>query len=113
SQALTKKLEAATSADDTAAVRDEAKKMSDELKEYRRKYTEKYPGTLLTKIFNALKVPEVPPGPHLLPDGSVDSSFAYEYYKSHYWDDFDFQDDRLIHTPIYEGRLDEYFNKLM
>jgi thiol-disulfide isomerase/thioredoxin len=49
----------------------------------------------------------------LLPDGKVDSNFAYNYYKSHYWDDFDFTDDRLIHTPIYDQKLDEFFNKLL
>ena len=67
----------------------------------------------MANIFNALKVPEVSKGKHLLEDGTEDSSFAYTYYKEHYWDDFDFQDDRLIHTPIYDGRLDEYFNKLV
>lgn len=113
SQQLSKKMEMAKTAADTAAVRNEYKTLSDELKDYRKKYIDKYPGTLLTTIFNALKIPEVPPGPHLLPDGTEDSSFAYTYYKEHYWDDFNFQDDRLIHTPIYDGRLDEYFNKLM
>lgn len=113
SNGLTKKLEKASTAKDSADVRGEFKKMSDELKQYRKDYAEKYPGTLLANIFNALKVPEVPPGKHLLEDGTEDSSFAYTYYKEHYWDDFDFQDDRLIHTPIYDGRLDEYFNKLV
>ncbi len=113
SQGLSKKLETAKTGADTGAIRGEYKKLSDELKDYRKDYTKKYPGTLLTTIFNALKVPEVPEGQHLLPDGTVDSSFPYTYYKEHYWDGFDFQDDRLIHTPIYDGRLDEYFNKLM
>jgi len=113
SMALNKQLETAKTAADTLALRGDYKKLSNELKDYRKDYIGKYPNTLLTNIFKALKVPEVPEGKHLLPDGSEDSSFAYTYYKEHYWDDFDFQDDRLIHTPIYEGRLEEYFNKLV
>lgn len=110
---LNKEFETAKTASDTDRIRKEYKKLSDELKEYRTSYAEKYPGTLLANIFNALKVPVVPEGKHYLEDGvTEDSSYAYDYYKAHYWDDFDFQDDRLIHTPIYDGRLDEYFNKL-
>src|SRR5690606_30880134 len=41
------------------------------------------------------------------------SLFAYRYYKNHYWDGFNFKDDRLIHTPIYEAKLDEYMNKVI
>lgn len=110
---LGKKFEKAATAEDTASIRNEYKKLSDELKSYRESYASKYPNTLLTNIFNALKVPVIPDGVHYLEDGSVDSSYSYDYYKDHYWDDFDFQDDRLIHTPIYDGRLDEYFNKLV
>ncbi|MCB9046701.1 MAG: DUF5106 domain-containing protein [Chitinophagales bacterium] len=113
SVALNEEFEKAKTAADTEAVRNQYKKLSNELKQYRRDYSKNYPNTLLTNIFKALNVPEVPEGKHLLPDGTEDSSFAYDYYKGHYWDDFDFQDDRLIHTPIYDGRLEEYFGKLV
>lgn len=113
SNSLTRKLGQAKTASDTDAVRKDFKKMSDDLKSFRKSYSDKYPGTLLANIFNALLVPDVPEGKHLLPDGTEDSSFAYNYYKDHYWDNFNFQDDRLILTPIYDGRLDEYFNKMV
>ncbi len=110
SMELNKEFENAKTSEDTARIRTEYKILSKELKDYRKDYTKKYPNTLLTNIFNALNVPEVPEGKHYLPDGvTEDSSFAYEYYKGHYWDDWNFRDDRLIHTPIYEGRLEEYF----
>src|SRR5262249_40570092 len=34
------------------------------------------------------------------------------YYKAHYWDKFDFGDDRLIYTPVYDGKIEEYISKL-
>jgi thiol-disulfide isomerase/thioredoxin len=107
-----KKLAAAKTADDTAAVRKEASKTSKDLINYRKDYVQKYPGTLLSAIFRALEVPQVPEGDHFLEDGKTkDSTFAYTYYKSHFWDGFDFHDDRLIHTPLFDSKLDEYMNK--
>lgn len=104
---------AAKTASDSEAVRQKIAESGKKLTGYRKDYVSKNPGTLLSKIFNALETPQVPEGKHLLPDGRVDSMFAYNYYKDHYWDKFDFTDDRLIHTPIYDAKLDEYFNKLV
>ena len=113
-QQLQKDYKEAKTADDTAAVRKKAAASSKDLTNYRRDYVKKYPNTLLAKIFNALDLPEVPEGTHYLADGiTKDSTFAYNYYKAHYWDKFDFQDDRLIYAPIYDAKIDEYMNKLV
>ncbi len=111
SQALEAELKAAKTKKDSASVYDRGTAMSNDLTTFRQDYIVKYKGSLLSNIFKALKVPEVPKGVHYAADGSVDSNFGYYYYKNHYWDDFDFTDDRLIHTPVYDSKLDEYFNK--
>lgn len=98
---------------DTEAVRKKAEAANKELAKYRTDYAAKYPNTLLANVFNAIIVPTVPEGPHYLADGKVDSAFAYHYYKEHYWDKFNFNDNRLIHTPLFDAKLDEYFNKLV
>eukprot|EP01030_Chromulinospumella_sphaerica_P009354 gene9354-9163_t len=91
----------------------ELKAAAKERTTYMRNYATQYPGTLLANVFNAMEVPEVPEGPHYLADGKTkDSTFAYHYYKAHYWDKFDFQDDRLIYTPLYDAKLEEYIGKL-
>ncbi len=112
-QSMQQSMEQANSPEDSAALREQIITHGKTLIDYRKNYSQKYPNTLLSSIFKALEVPQVPEGQHYLPDGTVDSSFAYKYYKAHYWDGFDFTDDRLIHTPIYDGKLDEYFNKLV
>ncbi len=111
-KAIEKEYNESKTAADTAAARKKAIAASKESNKYREDYAAKYPGTLLANVFLAMRVPEVPEGDHFLPDGKTkDSTFAYKYYKSHYWDGFDFQDDRLIYTPIYDGKLEEYINK--
>ncbi len=111
---LKKELEKARSKSDTADIRKRAVAASKELNNYRRNYVKNNPNTLLSTIFNAIETPQIPEGDHYLEDGKTkDSTFNYRYYKSHFWDGFDFRDDRLIYTPIYDARLEEYFSKLV
>ncbi|MBE2290300.1 MAG: DUF5106 domain-containing protein [Chitinophagaceae bacterium] len=113
-QDLQKEYAAARTAEDTIALRKKSAATSRELTKYRREQADKYPGTLLSAIFHSLEVPIVPEGPRFLEDGKTkDSTFAYRYYKGHYWDSYDLKDDRLIHTPIFDAKLEEYFNKLV
>ncbi len=99
---------------DTEVIRKKSIASSKVLTKYRRDYVKAHPGTLLSTIFNAMESPEIPEGTHYLEDGKTkDSTFAYRYYKSHYWDGFDFRDDRLIFTPLYDPRIEEYFTKLV
>ncbi len=111
---LKKELEKARSSSDTDDIRKRSVAQARKLTNYRRDYVKNNPGSLLAKIFGAMEVPEIPEGTHYLEDGKTkDSTFAYRYYKSHFWDGFDFQDDRMIYTPLYDQKLEEYFNKLV
>jgi len=113
-QGLKKEYAAAKTAADSSVVRKKSAAASKELTDYRKQYAKDHPNTLLAAIFNALELPEVPGGEHFLEDGKTkDSSYAYNYYKAHFWDDFNFQDDRLIHAPIYDAKITEYMNKLV
>lgn len=104
----------AKTAKDTADVRKKYTDLNKELNDFRKSYIKDHPNSLMSKVFSAIKKPEVPEGPHYLEDGkTVDSNFGYTYYKEHFWDGFDLQDDRLIHTPIYDAKLQEYFSKLV
>lgn len=111
---LKEELKKARSTADTEAVRKKSIVSSKVLTSYRRGYVKAHPNTLLSSIFNAMEVPEVPEGTHYLEDGKTkDSTFAYHYYKAHYWDGWDFRDDRLIYTPLYDPRIEEYMTKLV
>ncbi len=47
------------------------------------------------------------------PDGKVDSTKLYQTYKSHYFDNFNFSDQRLIYTPVFAQKIDFYFDKMV
>ncbi len=99
-----KKLEQASTKQDSAKIREEVVKLDKEVNEYRNQYAEKYPATLLAKVFNAMKDPVVPE--------SVDSTQKYTWYKNHYFDNIDFSDDRIVRTPIFHTKLKQYFETL-
>ena len=113
-QGLVKELEASKTKHDTDDIRKRGTASAKAFAEYRKKVVADHPNTFAAKILKALEKPEVPEGEHFLEDGKTkDSTFAYRYYKAHYWDGFDFQDDRLIYTPLYDGMLDEYMSKMV
>lgn len=78
---------------------------------YKEKFILENPDMLLAKVFNTSRDPEVPEAP-ALPDGSKDSTFAFRYYKSKYLDNVDFNDARLLRTPLFHTKLDTYIKKL-
>lgn len=98
---------------DSSAVYEQLKEKGKELNKYRLDFTVKNPNAFLSKLFNALEEPEIPTVLPTKPDGSKDSSYPREFYKSNYWKKYDFRDDRLIYTPIYERKLDDYLTKLV
>lgn len=83
------------------------------VKKYKEDFAAKHPDFLLSKIFKCAEYPDVPETP-ILPNGRKDSSFSYRYYKAHFFDKFDFSDDRLVHTPsqVFFDRIKEYFSRL-
>lgn len=70
------------------------------------------PNSFLSMLIEAMKEPVVPPASQH-PGGKYDTMYAYRFYKDHYWDDISFTDDRLIRTPILEGKLDKYYKELV
>ncbi|WP_128543040.1 TlpA family protein disulfide reductase [Larkinella soli] len=82
-----------------------------EVDAFRKDFMEKNAGTLTVKLFRAADEPEIPEAPKLA-NGRPDSNFVFNYYKSHYFDGFDFTDERLLRTPFLQKKLDRYLKEL-
>lgn len=79
-----------------------------QIENYRANIIKKYPVSLLSLIFRTMREPSKP----ILNKTSTKLDSFY-YYKKHYWDDIQFYDGRLVHTPIFESKLDRYFGQLV
>ncbi|MGH1339815.1 MAG: DUF5106 domain-containing protein [Aureispira sp.] len=65
---------------------------------------EKHPTTLTAKMIGASMRPEPPEG--------LSRMDAYLYLRAHYWDNFDWADERLIRTPILEDKMNFWVDKM-
>jgi thiol-disulfide isomerase/thioredoxin len=97
---------------DSAELTDLITKTNNSIRTYRADIMKKYPDATLTFLLTLLKEPEVPAASQQ-PGGKYDSTYAWQYYKSHYWDGVYFYDDRLLRTPIFENKLDKYFEQVV
>jgi peroxiredoxin len=79
--------------------------IANKLQQYRKEYTEQYPNTYLSNVFNAMMEPAIPLS-------ITDAKARYYYNKAHYWDGFTYTDNRLMYAPIYEAKLSTYYNLL-
>lgn len=100
---LVNQMASAKTAADSAKLREEIIKADKEMKEYQANVIATHPESLLATLFSVMRRPEAPP----VPKG--DSTYPYRYVKSHFWDDVNFYDDRLLRTPFFEPKVDEYF----
>ncbi len=112
-QQLMTQLSFAKNSVDSAAVKEKMGVKMKSLISYRNDFVAQNPNSLLAKIFKGLELPKVPEGKHYTAEGKEDKEYAYNFYKSHYWDNYDLKEARLINTPIYDARITEYFEKLV
>ena len=109
---LNKKYEALKANKDSAeAIRTKMTAIDREVKDYKVKFMKEHPTSFLAKIFRTSQDPEVPEAP-ILPNGKKDSTFAYKYFKTHFFDGVDFSDARLLRTPLIYNKYKQYLDKL-
>jgi len=101
-------LKDAKNADDTAKIRKQMKAKNDELLKFRDEIITKNPNTLMAALLSAMRRPEAPEIPIDPVTKKADSSYPYRFVKDHYWDDVVFADARLLRTPFFEPKIDEY-----
>ncbi len=83
-----------------------------EVKDYRIKVMNDYPQTFMAKIIKTMSEPEVPEAPKDEKGNVTDSTFQFRYYKSHYLENVDFSDDRLLRTPLLQTKIKTYTQQL-
>lgn len=85
--------------------------LNDEVQRYINGLINNNPGTFMGTFLKAMQEPEIPQAP-VLGNGRPDSTFAFRYFKAHFWDNIDLSDDRLIRTPFLHGKVEQYLTKL-
>lgn len=76
-----------------------------EVTDYQDKLLKNNPTLLSPKLITGSREPNVP-------KELVDRIDIYRYYKAHFWDNYDWTDERLIRTPILKEKIETYIGKL-
>jgi thiol-disulfide isomerase/thioredoxin len=97
--------------EDSAGIRNRLLTVDKEIRDFQAKMSREHPNSLLSTLFNVFKRPVTPSIPVV--NGKADSLYPYRYVKAHFWDDVLFNDDRLLRTPFFEPKLDEYFKNMV
>lgn len=71
------------------------------------------PDMLISKIILMSMDVDIPETPLNEEGAPLDSNFRFKYYQKHYWDNVNFSDDRIVNTPIFHTKLQNYFEKTM
>lgn len=100
-----------TNKDSTKLLIDKMSGIDKEVKDYKLSFIKDNPTTFVAKLFKAMEEIDVPEAP-MLANGKKDTTFAYRYYKAHFFDNIDFSDDRLLRTPIFHTKIKQYMDKL-
>jgi len=97
----------AATASDSLKYLQALKKMDTSFKQERQKITSAAPNSMMRFLLDVLQRPDAPAIPII--NGKADSTYPFYYVKNHFWDNVVFNDNRLLRTPFFEAKLDEYF----
>jgi hypothetical protein len=99
-------------ADSTALLSKEYKVLNDGILENDLKCIAENNGTYLADILNLKTEKSVKDIPKAS-NGRPDSLFVYNYYKKHFWDGVNFQDDAILRNPFFANKIKQYFNSVV
>ncbi|MCA1761669.1 MAG: redoxin domain-containing protein [Cryomorphaceae bacterium] len=91
----------------TKKIKEEYNALNDKVTAYQKKIVDENPDKFAAKEIAVSIDPEPPV------EIRDDKTKAYYYYKKHYFDNIDLKDDRLVRTPVFHGKLDNFLNKTL
>ncbi len=75
------------------------------------KFIKKHKNEFVGKLVKSYREPDLPE--FKTPEGRIDSVKLYYYHKSHYFDNLDLQDERMLRTPMVMSRVDNFFKSMI
>ncbi len=71
------------------------------------------PKLFITELLTSFEDVQVPDSPKDAKGIITDSTFQYRYYRSHYFDNFNLTDPRMLRTIFYEQKVKNYIDKVI
>lgn len=87
--------------------------LSKQVVEYQKTLIKTHEKLFVSKVVKLSMEVEVPEAPRDATGKLIDSTFTYRYFRDHYFDNVDLKDDRMLNTPMFHTKLEDFFSKKM
>ncbi len=98
--------------DSAAFMLEKGKVLNETVIAFENSFLEQHKGTFVADVVGLKMEKEAKDIPKAS-NGRPDSLYIYNYYKNHYWDGINWQDDGIMRTPFFADRLKKYFNNVI
>ena len=86
----------------------EIRRLREEFDTYSRQLPQQFPNALFAALIKADLPPAIPSTiPPVFPDGKVNPAYMH-YFRAHLWENIDFNDSRLLRSPVLARRADDW-----
>lgn len=103
-------------ADEKEKLQAELKALNPKVQQYWFQKKEEYPNSFLAEFLLANYVPELEISSlpeEIQKNDSILLLKRFYYQRQHYWDYFDYTDERMLYTPFYKPKLETWFTKVL
>jgi thiol-disulfide isomerase/thioredoxin len=104
---IEKAFKSAANKNDSTTLTNKYNDKKKEMNEKRQAIMKGQPSSMTAYFLNVMQRPDAPAIP--IVNCKADSTYPFYFVKNHFWDNVVFNDNRLIRTPFFEAKLDEYF----
>ena len=98
--------------DSMAFMTEKGKVLNETVIAFEKTFMEQHKGTFVADVINLKMEKEAKDVPKAA-NGRPDSLYIYNYYKNHFWDGVNFEDDGIMRSPFFADRLKKYFNNII
>lgn len=98
--------------DSAKIMRQKISELDASVKNFDKEYMEMTKGTFVHDLMN-LKIEKMATDVPKAKNGRPDSVYQYYYYKNHYFDGIDLNDERISRTPYFDDRVKKYFDNVI
>lgn len=109
---IRKQTKGMSSKDSTAFVSEKAKALNEAVSSFEKNFVQQHKGMFVADVINLKMEKEATDIPKAS-NGRPDSIYIYNYYKNHFWDGVNFQDDGILRTPFFADRVKKFFNNVI
>ena len=98
--------------DEKKAAREKLTTLNNEVTAYQKKLIAEHPDMLVSKLIKMTMDIELPEAPAGMTDDEK-KKWSYYYYRSHYWDNCDLSDSRMVRDQAYHKLIEKYVSQTL